>query len=669
MAFTHPEYHPSSNMFLEPPSKRLRLMGAGPMAGFANAHAVDYDDNDDEFDELLYEPDEVAERRDPDCKLMRRRIAASNRFQSAMADIIERFDRDFGDEGDEISFATGEVVVDRGHLTSLQIWDRSDGEEDVDGEEDEGIRLEDLPDDWGEEDACAGRVESAPERAARQGRDGEAQGEVTEDMAVDVTPHSNEGVPLECVQQQAQFTTGQFTVVLPRKSPPPGFTWPQAHNELLNNVWSCQPEEYDSGFGSSTNECRRSGRVRKQVDFLGKITWAEALGLDTASPWAATPHTTPPHPDASLAIDGHDEGHYVPTNLGDTVSEDMGISNPTLRPSSPSPMVIVPDSQETAVSPSSSVTLDNSLSPRDSHLEVADSDAESDTESDVQPDPEQRSASAVSSGSQYHDAREDTMLGSGSVIDTAQADKTMQRGDEPFESATENQELSHGILEKAPQDKPTEIPDSQGPSSSAVRDPAITQMIQQREISTEPDEAAHDTESCIAVDAPDLPQHWAEIEPSPTKHTPSKSNKSEPLQQITPRPSPTKTKTKPATPSKHRSSPAHPHTPRHCTVNLAKPPSSRRSILSLVSDDHRDAGRRSDDDDESELLREDELAVTIPQLFASSRSNKRRRKLKAEIYRTPVKQRTDRLLTPLSSGKTCGQGGVKCGSDFCFTCM
>lgn len=666
MAFTPPEYHPPS-MFLEPPAKRLCLMGAGPMAngrgGFVNANALDYDDNDDEFDELLYEPDEVTERRDPDCKLMRRRIAAGNRFQSAMADIIERFDRDFGDEGDEISFATGEVVVDRGHLTSLQIWDRSDGEE-----EDEGIRLEDLPDDWGEEeDAGVRHAESSPEPTAPEGQDGEARGEVTEDMAVDVTLHSGAGVPEESAQQQAHFTTGKFTVVLPRKSPRPGFASSQAHDQLLSNIWGCQPEEYDSGFGSSTSECRRSGRVRKQVDFLGKITWAEALGLDTASPWAATePHTASTHYD-TRAIDGRDEGHSVPINLGDNVPEDVGIRSPTLRPSSLSPVVVVADSQETVLPPSSSVILDNSAPTRDSHLEVADSDAESDTESDVQPDPSQRSTSVISSGSQYHDARDEISSDSGFVNDTAQPDDAvLQQENRVFESATKNQELSHDIVEKTHQHECAEIPDSQEPSSSAVQDLAITHVAQQPEISTEPEEAEDDPESCIAVDAPDSPIHLAqETEPPPAEDTPSKSNRPEPLQQVTPRPSPTKTK--PATPSKRRSSPAHPHTPRHSTVNLSKPPSSRRSILSLVSDDQRDAGRRSDD--ETELLREDELAVTIPQLFASSRSNKRRRKLKAEIYRTPVKQRTDRLLTPLSSGKTCGQGGVKCGSDFCFTCM
>jgi hypothetical protein len=489
MAFTPPEYH-SPNMFLEPPAKRLCLMGAGPMASFANDNAVDYDDNDDEFDELLYEPDEVTERRDPDCKLMRRRIAASNRFQSAMADIIERFDRDFGDEGDEISFAPGEVVVDRGHLTSLQIWDRSDGEEDGE-EEDEGIRLEDLPDDWGEEDAGASRAESSPEPTAPQRQDGEAQGEVTGCMTVDVTPHSKAGAPQESVQQQAQFTTGKFTVVLPRKSQPPGFAWSQAHDQLPNNIWSCQPEEYDSGFGSATSECRRSGRVRKQVDFLGKITWAEALGLDTASPGAATElFTTSSHYDASLATDGQDEGHDVPIDLGGYAPEDVESVSPSLRPSSPSPVVIVPDSQETAVPPSSSVALDNS---QDSHLEVADSDAESDAESDVQPALSQLSTSVVWSGSRHHDVGEETSFDSDFVVDTAQIDDAvLQQENGPLTSATENQELFHGTVDKARKDKRTEIPDSQEPSSSAVQDMGIMRVAQLSEISTEPDEVEDD---------------------------------------------------------------------------------------------------------------------------------------------------------------------------------
>lgn len=673
MAFTAPEYQPPG-MFLEPPAKRMRLMGAEPTAKSRRYAADDDDDdNDDEFDELLYEPQEVEERRDPDYKLTKKRIAANNRFQSAMADIIERFDHDFGDTGDEISFATGEVVVDRGHLSSLQIWGRLDEEEGAEGEggdddEDEGIRLEDLPDDWGEEDVPFRHPESSATPTSHQDQEIVAER--------DATPHAAEYAPQEPTSVQEVSASRRFEVVFPRKTPPLGFGWSDSEGQPIKYL-SANPEEYDSGFGSSSSERRRSGRIRKQTDFLGKITWAEALGLESASTLVATePHPGPSRHNTSAPTD-YD---YTPREPGEDGLEDSGVESPSPSPSSPCPVATIPDSQSTTVS-SSSLLQNRSLPAVIRDLEVADSDAESDAESDTYLGSSHESTSLRLPDLQDEGSRQNVRT-PGPVLTDDRA-PSVTADDDPGDELPQNfmnEEEStfedhHQNIEKAPisQQRPSEIPDSQEPISSAIQEFPGSHAAMRITIAQEPKtliahlEQEDDAQSCIAVDdTTDGFEEWAAASPAPSTSTPSRSKTQQLVQQITPKPSPAARKL--LTPSKPRSSPANPRTPRHSIVNPSKPPSSRRSILSLVSDEKRDAGRRSDDEDE--LLREDELAVTIPQLFALSRSKKRRKKVKTDLFRTPVKQkRTDPPMTPLSNGKTCGQGGGKCGSSFCFTCM
>ncbi|KAF4125091.1 Centromere protein Scm3 [Geosmithia morbida] len=102
--------------------------------------------------------------------LEQQRAKAGSRFQQAMASIFDKYSRDFADVGDEIDLATGQVIVDNGHLANMRYegdlgiddGTTTDGHDDgddnddegtlledwVDDDEDEGVRLEDLPDDW-----------------------------------------------------------------------------------------------------------------------------------------------------------------------------------------------------------------------------------------------------------------------------------------------------------------------------------------------------------------------------------------------------------------------------------------------------------------------------------------------------------------------------------------
>ncbi|CAG9955056.1 unnamed protein product [Clonostachys rosea f. rosea IK726] len=117
---------------MEPPTNRSRL-----------AQLIAEGAQDEDGDELNFQPHEVSEMRDPDVQLAKKREAVGNRFQAAMSSIFDKYGRDFEDIGDEIDFETGEIVVDNGHLANMR-YDGDIGS--LDGEEEkeeEGILLED----------------------------------------------------------------------------------------------------------------------------------------------------------------------------------------------------------------------------------------------------------------------------------------------------------------------------------------------------------------------------------------------------------------------------------------------------------------------------------------------------------------------------------------------
>ncbi|KAF5027577.1 hypothetical protein F66182_319 [Fusarium sp. NRRL 66182] len=118
--------------------------------------ATQNDDDDD--DELASHPQEIFIRRDPDTQFAIKRANASHKLQATMAHIIEKYSRDFEGIGDEIDMATGEIVVNNGHLRSMRdegdvegLW--VEGDSNID--EDEGILLEDLTDEYSDNE---GRV-------------------------------------------------------------------------------------------------------------------------------------------------------------------------------------------------------------------------------------------------------------------------------------------------------------------------------------------------------------------------------------------------------------------------------------------------------------------------------------------------------------------------------
>jgi hypothetical protein len=113
-----------------------------------------------------------------------------------------------------------------------------------------------------------------------------------------------------------------------------------------------------------------------------------------------------------------------------------------------------------------------------------------------------------------------------------------------------------------------------------------------------------------------------------------------------------------------------PQTPRHSNRHSLKVPSSRHSILSLLSDD--------EDEEVDELGRN---LAAMPRLLSSAARTTERKVWKSssrtrEVYHTPVKKRPTEPISPGSIIKTpggslraCGVDGYRCGRDFCFTCL
>lgn len=106
---------------MEPPAKRRKK----------SQGLAEVDDDDD--DELFLAPEELNQKRDPAYQLARKRDLAANKLKFRFQNIFEKYGKDFTGIGDEISNATGEVLVDNGHLRSLRdARDFDDGQDDED---------------------------------------------------------------------------------------------------------------------------------------------------------------------------------------------------------------------------------------------------------------------------------------------------------------------------------------------------------------------------------------------------------------------------------------------------------------------------------------------------------------------------------------------------------
>ncbi|KAF5681760.1 hypothetical protein FCIRC_5374 [Fusarium circinatum] len=114
-----------------------------------------------------------------------------------------------------------------------------------------------------------------------------------------------------------------------------------------------------------------------------------------------------------------------------------------------------------------------------------------------------------------------------------------------------------------------------------------------------------------------------------------------------------------------------PHTPRHASIRTTRAPSSRRSLLSFVSDSESDTGEFRD-----ELARRVKSASKTAYVRRSTKRIWRASALTREVQRTPSRKRFREMSSPTSTVKTpggtlrtCGIDGYQCGRDFCFSCI
>jgi hypothetical protein len=119
------------------------------------------------------------------------------------------------------------------------------------------------------------------------------------------------------------------------------------------------------------------------------------------------------------------------------------------------------------------------------------------------------------------------------------------------------------------------------------------------------------------------------------------------------------------------SSSQRPRTPRHTSILTTRAPSSRRSLLSFVSDSESDT-----DGSRDELTRRVKSASKTTSIRPSTKKVWHSTALTREIHRTPSKRRLHGMSSPMGAVKTpggtvrtCGIDGFQCGRDYCFTCI
>ncbi|KAK6860151.1 hypothetical protein PG995_003787 [Apiospora arundinis] len=114
---------------MEPPAKRLKV-GQPPLHDDRHNEAND--------DELSLHPGEFDARQDPLYELDKSRAKAAFKLKSRFESIFDKYEHDFEGEGDEINLHTGEVIINNGHLLSLE--DEKD-KEDLSADEEEEERI------------------------------------------------------------------------------------------------------------------------------------------------------------------------------------------------------------------------------------------------------------------------------------------------------------------------------------------------------------------------------------------------------------------------------------------------------------------------------------------------------------------------------------------------
>ncbi|KAL7939660.1 hypothetical protein V8C35DRAFT_287298 [Trichoderma chlorosporum] len=499
-----------------------------------------------------------------------------------------------------------------------------------------------------------------------------------------------------------------------------------------------------------TDGRRRSGRMRKQVEFLNKVSWAEALAEQRAEKHNLyleheeaedSPESLPQHEESHILSgpetdcipdsadedeeeEGEEERGDSNPQVGLSISSESNVRQPNVADHSSaqgptgfsqknidSGCILSDDEAPTLLSkPRKSIpqTTPTSVLPlREVHNVQAQTRAQASS-----PDlGKQRSP--IHSHRRRMDTK-DAFINSSPI----KSKRSLGRFDIPSEESTSGARLSSSptrflsriTLEASPDDtlQPSETSATKikkqsaaiPPSSPCARiredTPKTTTSTQKRRQPTQ--SAGHTTAVFTVIDdssyetvddfshAESSPLFKSSLRvdqtfPSPRRtasppkavnqeitHTPSKASSKSPSKSPSKRDSQLASIAEVDTPLPSLSNP--PQTPRRHSRLALKVPSSRHSILSLLSDD--------EDEEIDELGRN---PTAMPKSLSSAGQTTARKVWKSssrtrEVYHTPVKKRPSEPVSPGSIIKTpggtlraCGLDGYRCGRDFCFTCL
>lgn len=706
---------------MEPPTNRSRL-----------AQLIAEGAQDEDGDELNFQPHEVSEMRDPDVQLAKKREAVGNRFQAAMSSIFDKYGRDFEDIGDEIDFETGEIVVDNGHLANMR-YDGDigslDGEEE---EEDEGILLE----DWeGESHASNDSVRDDEEPALPSGpppapKDAPSASTDLQELAPTGGYPWNFGLPPSFWGPSPNtvpfwpFPYGQQPPHFPRQ-PGAAFPSPGQHPAMLpfTNLY---PPFMSAPFGSLPTSISGPGAGAASLPLSQpkKRVQKSLFTSRFSSKGKKKDHTEeakdePANSDSQNAQPAQ-ESKYMTDDEDELLSEQYTIA-PQTKEGAETRVVEEPATTSIASPPAgSNSTRDETTGTQDRvSVEIPEISEQRrkqyrhismEKHSSVLPTPPtsvvdtsdsdgDRNTHKLRCESPPHDSDSATRPGEDVVLDdesqTLEATKTLEGlvdhemsgseavlnhdmpGPDLVCAETGGKDASQGgnTINEHRRSNGIDVDHTRIKSEDGTTDLSLLQTTTacvhtpsaplspprstgNRDFSADnelplPLKSESPPKQPIASQDAKLPRNPEMMYISPTKHIEQTGTKHSPAKPPTDRGS--------ATP--HRVS-KMPLTPRHARTATIRTPSTRRSILSLLSDE-----------EEDEMLLSEKHAVSIPNLFSSSRRKRGRsdrHSRRSGIYDTPTKKRPRKDPPPKATNLTqavCGVDNYRCGGDFCFNCL
>ncbi|VUC37764.1 unnamed protein product [Clonostachys rosea] len=709
---------------MEPPTNRSRL-----------AQLIAEGAQDEDGDELNYQPHEVSEMRDPDVQLAKKREAVGNRFQAAMSSIFDKYGRDFEDVGDEIDFETGEIVVDNGHLANM----RYDGDigspggletAQSDGEEEEGILLEDWEGEShaSDDDGSVGVDEghALPPRSPPASKDAPSAPADLQELGATGGYPWNFGPPPSFwgpgpnsvpfwpfpYGQQPPYFTGQPGAAFPSLDQHPALLpFTNFYPPFMSGPFGSLPTSIPGpGAGASPlSQTQPKKRVPKSL-FTSRFSSRGKKNDSTEEAKDETANSdsenVQPAQDSRYITDDEDEllsEQYTiaPQNKEDTdttvveeppmasiISPSVGLNSIRDETAGTQDRVSVeiPEISKQRRKQYRHISMERIKyvlpTPPTSVVDTSDSDGDRniyklrvespprDPDSTMRPGVE----AVVDDESQVLEDTEN-VVDHGMPVSAAVTNHDMP-GPDLVCAKTEENDTPQGVDTINEPEKGNDI----GTKHTRIKSEDNTADISLLPATTyvhtpsgpfSPPRSTGDRDSStvnelllsLGSESPaEQPMVSQGVRPprnpelmyiSPTKHIEPPGTKHSPVKLSSERGS--------ATP--HRIS-KMPLTPRHARTSVMRTPSTRRSILSLLSDE-----------EEDEILLSEKHTVSIPNLFSSSRRKRgrsERHNRRSGIYDTPTKKRPRKDPPPKvtnSAQAVCGVDNYRCGGDFCFNCL